>query len=279
MLASFFNGDTRDVAAWFEEAYNRLNGMTAQSRKKDDGLLDWLEQRRLEIGNKAVLLKSDVYHEVALLPIEKMAAKLKTNTVRQALISLKAQQSYALLSQCWQVLDAFAHCDGIDLSGLAQFNTFFAADLHGDTSLQNQRNCAYKATKDLADLTYVFYAFVKEVCAQSDINIDGDSKSLVSDFMVIYDQVSGLRIEETLAKISSFIRRFSTMISNLEQDANLHFEGWLKKKWALIPLAVGVVLVKIVYYFASPSGYGACATVGSDHCSYHPSMIGNAEEQ
>jgi hypothetical protein len=276
MLASFFNGDTRDVAAWFEEAYNRLNKLAARS-KKDDGLLAWLEQRKLEIGNKAVLLKTDVYREVALLPIEKIAFKLQTDTVRQALLSLKEQQSYAMLSQCWQVLDAFAHCDGIDLTCLEQFNQFFAADLHGDTSLQNQRIIAYKATKDLADLTYVFYAFVKEVCAQCDINIDGDSKALISDFMVIYDHVSSLRIEETLAKITSFIKRFSTMINNLEEDANLHFEGWLKKKWALIPLAVGVVLVKIVYYFASPSGSGACATVGSDHCSY-PSMIGNAGE-
>ena len=95
--------------------------------------------------------------------------------------------------------------------------------------------------------------------------------------MVVYDQVSALRIEETLKMISNFMKRFSAMINNLEEDANLHFEGWLKKKWALIPLAVGVILVKIVYYFASPSTPGACATVGSDHCSY-PSMIGNAVE-
>ena len=149
LLASFFNAETRDVATWFEEAYNRLNGLASRNKKKDDGLLAWLEQRKLEIGNKGVLLKSDVYQELALVPVEGIAIKLQTDTVRRALLDLKEQQSFTLLLQCWQVLDSFAHCDGASQADIEQFNRFFATDLRGDTSLQNQRICAYKATKDL----------------------------------------------------------------------------------------------------------------------------------
>jgi hypothetical protein len=220
----------------------------------------WLFGMADEIAEQHEELKRDVWLQFKEFPFKELSQRLRSGVMRGAVNSLDSEHSFKSLWSCWNVLEEFVKTENEVQQ--STFDTVFAADIEAIddeklTDLEKKITCAFVCTKDFADMMYVFHTFNTHRCLQTQIE-NGDQRfsltefikqNAVFDIFAIYTVIDNLRIEKMLDEISRTIKGFFKALDKLQQQANTSFVGWLQSKWVLMPIAVGVVIVKVVQYF------------------------------
>ncbi len=222
----------------------------------------WLFGMADSIEQEQVALKTDVWVQFEGFPFEKVEQKVHSGVLCGALKDLDEKHSFDSLWACWKALAAFAHSEGDNSVQADIFDTVFAADIVvlNDiklTDLEKKITCAFIGVKDLANLIYILHSYTTHKCIVAQIDKDyprlglGDflQHNAVFDLFAIYSAIDNLRIDKMLDEISRTVKGFFKALNKLQQEANESFVGWLQSKWLLMPIAVGVVIVKIVQYF------------------------------
>jgi hypothetical protein len=220
----------------------------------------WLFGMAGSVAEQHEELQQDVWVQFKEFPFKELGQRLHSGVMRDAVISLNSEHSFESLWSCWNVLEEFVKTENDDPQGA--FDTVFAADIAVTddgklTDLEKKITCAFVCAKDFADMIYVFHTFNTYRCLQAQIGNENQRFSLaefikqnaVFDIFAIYTMIDNLRIEKMLDEISRTIKGFFKALDKLQQQANTSFVGWLQSKWVLMPIAVGVVIVKIVQYF------------------------------
>ena len=61
--------------------------------------------------------------------------------------------------------------------------------------------------------------------------------------------INSLPIFQSLREIDYFIEQLADVVHELNEGEDSSFEEWLKSTWVTLPLSVGIIIVKVVYYF------------------------------
>jgi hypothetical protein len=83
-----------------------------------------------------------------------------------------------------------------------------------------------------------------------DAILDDDVRGITSciNLIQIYQQVEQLPIESVLQSMHCLIQRVGVMLANLNKEEG-GFVGWLKNKWVYLPIALGIVIMRIARYY------------------------------
>ncbi len=167
-----------------------------------------------------------------------------TQALQSAWKNLIATGSFDDIKTCWNALVAF-----LDDRNKADFELIFKNDLAKNECKPEAAKTvavAFLGVKDMTTIIHLLHAYFilqcKEFCG-SDTRLDAQ---MIMNLMEIYSAVNALPIERAIDAIRDLIRDFINALDNLNQSADDHFVGWLKNKWVYMPLAMGVMIVKIV---------------------------------
>lgn len=263
VISDLVGGDSHHASDWFSDGADRVRN----SKSNDHNpimLADWLAGMGKELDMHAHKIKADTKHQFAAFPFAAVSEQLRSQTVKNALKYFEKRGSFKNIHECWNALLSLVSNEK-DKDASNRFCIFFGQDiaLAAKTICAEpiQRNLfiASMCIKDFADLSYILYRYIAANVALSgamDMDNASDRKipvSYIFNLLTIYDSINKLGIEDTLDTISAFIKRLTNTLDELQQESASSFEGWLKNKWATIPLAVGVIVVKIAQYFFSSS--------------------------
>lgn len=65
----------------------------------------------------------------------------------------------------------------------------------------------------------------------------------------VYTAVNDLPIVEVLNDIADLYKKLKAVAESLNSAAEGNFDSWLYSKWITFPLSIGIITIKIVYYF------------------------------
>lgn len=277
-IAELLDGNTTDVADWFNRQAKSIRD-TDESR----GLIAWLRETAAVLLGQQTSLTHDLHAEISAFPFNEMIECVQSSAVKQALGLYKTSGTCEPLKVRWQSLIDFASNN--DAAGLDQnfAEDIQAASATGLSEIDAKVHSAFVAAKDYANLCYVLHVFLAQrgmgYCAGESkdaaswiANTLGISQpNAVFNLYTIYDKVSSLPLEKTLASIANFIKSFKTALEKLQKEAATGFVGWLQNKWVLMPIAIGIIMVKTVQFFLSDSS----GSVLSSNTSLNSTSLGN----
>lgn len=250
-FAGIANGNTDDIADW----------VLGSGRN-----VAWVSRFSNHLLTQKDLIKNDIRNHLKKFPFLSIEAKICSQSLQQILRDMQEKNDFSGLITYWEALsDFFDHGDSALL-----FDDAFAADLKTAPliGLQNHRMlCALAGLKDLSCITYLFHTYFAGICARQCTTARGSFWSNfipsqdngLMNLLYAYHTVDKLPVENVISAIDRFIEDFAQALKKLQADANPvdgesnnadgNFAEWLKEKWVLMPLAVGVIIVKTVYYF------------------------------
>lgn len=283
-LTNILKGNATEVDTWFMQSARSVITELAQQTKGTEYTptltslaenLTWLLKTGAYVNEHQQQFHNEIALQFSKFPCREFAQKLHSKTLQQVFNLMTLASSP----------DVIANFLTLYFNALSQFtedgNATFLSDLfHADLQEKSQDpehiiNCAFVITKDIASIVYIFHVFIAQSCAQSFTGKEKDAlfaplneldnrKNAFFNLIEIYNLVEGLPIEKTVTAITRFVQRFIRVIERLQQSAEDGFVGWLKSKWVYIPLAVGLIIVKITLSFFTDDSaeYGYVRVIG-----------------
>ena len=251
-MGSAIQGDNTTVLEWFntvEATLRKKLGVkdSASGLARYRNLYVWVHDVQREIsqtGNKKHTPFDVVRQKDAL---GWTCDVFKTKAFARAWKQVLKTGSFDAAMACWKALIAFVQEDD-----KRQFETLFKEDIAAcDHKLIEEKEItvAFVGTKDISMMVYLMHAYFisccKEYCA-TDARLDTQA---IMNLIELYNAINALPIERTIQEIVDLIKDFMDTLETLNQNAEDHFVGWLKNKWVYLPLAVGVMIVRIVQCF------------------------------
>jgi len=239
----------QDLVSGSESSTQPFFDCGQKSGNKD--LRDWFDRKGKEVANQRLEVKKATLKLFERLPFEDMYRQLRTQSMKSALQSLQQTKSFDALLHYWEALQRLAE----DTDG-GSFQTVFAKDLELTKSLpknlvaEQEITQAYLLLKDFVDVLVLLYRFIDDVTI-SDISkrsVLSKNTAPVSAF-----DVQGLSIADTIAVINksmqSFVFNIDAAYKEENKKENINFYRWIKEKWAMISLSVGVILINVTHTF------------------------------
>ena len=203
-------------------------------------LCSWLFNTGKELEGQADDVKESVKEQFRFFPFDQMQDKLKSCVLRRAFSGLSKKWSFSEINDCWVALKEFALENNSSLSG-----RIFADDI---SVKRSRMETAFVLMKDFSDMIHVFYAYLNWVCETTCFSVE-KNRSYFFNLLQVYSEIDKLPINKVIMAINRFIGKLKKALDKIQKEAEEGFEGWLKSKWVIIPLAVGVIIVKVAQHF------------------------------
>lgn len=237
------------------------------------GVSTWLYQTGQSLIGQQDTVKQSVLELLEDFPFEVVASHCQSATIKNALEVLIKDHNIDALNACWSAISELASSETIE-----QFDTTFGKDLTNLSQTKKSLSeserrlwASFVAFKDLTNITFIMYNFLAYQSALYEDLTErsrdvGSNMAFAFEVWNLYDKINALPIEKTLDAVSDFVKKFVTMITCLQGEADSGLLGWLHSKWLKIPLCIGVVVIKIVrYFFFKPTTPAPTSTLPSIH--------------
>lgn len=253
-FTDLFHGKTDDITRWLL--------LSKDGKPRRDTLVFKFRLHQKE------LIKKEMQDHLSGFPFDVISNKMHSKTIKNIVVQLASNRDFLRINDCWKALRSFACLD----DGFALFDAYFFADLPEARTIVDAKKrlkLAKVLLKDLTNTTHLLYAHYLYICSDicsikrlsflQDV-IPGQDNTLMN-LLYIYNEIDRLPLENAIRAIDQFVREFSQMLARLKVDTDNNennnqdenngnqFISWLKKKWVFIPISVGVIIIKAVYYF------------------------------
>ncbi len=170
-------------------------------------------------------------------PSKAVAEKVTSPTLKKAILAVGETGRLADFFAAWDALEAF-------LKNNQSLNEVFALDFAEHLGSEDTTSII---VKDFTSLAAVLMEYVLEYVTQNAI----EQKTIsVDQLLNLYNKINELPIIEAISTLGALATQFSAVLDMLrQQDGNVDLGQWLKNNWVIIPVVVGVIVVKVAQYF------------------------------
>jgi hypothetical protein len=106
---------------------------------------------------------------------------------------------------------------------------------------------AYLLMKDFVDFLVILYGFIIDGVTISEVsNLTQDKHN---KHIVCTGDTNDLLIVNTVGVINKTVQLFVAHIESVYNNENIDFYRWIKEKWTMISLSVGVILIHVTHVF------------------------------
>jgi len=200
----------------------------------------WLKKTAEDVAESGTTLSQEVLDNFREFRWDALSKHLQTKALKEAIKRVRKAGSLELLLYTWDVLAGFID----NPAESTEFDILF-----GTKGIEQQITRAFIAVKEFTCITYVAYASLftlSKTALDAPGYIRDGALADVGQLFSAVSELNALPIEQALDAINTLINGFAATITTLQQQADL--VSWLKSKWVLIPLAVGVFVIRMVLY-------------------------------
>jgi len=212
-------------------------------KAEDEKICDWFCKKGLEVASSAETVKTGMLKMFEQLPFDTIIQQLRTESFKSVVRSIQEKKSFDGLFNYWAALQKFADDANDDC-----FQVAFAQELIVTKSLpkgliaQQEITQAYLLLKDFVDFMAELHGFI-DVVVMSELS--KNSGMLKHDRQVVREMI----IVDVLAVVNRLMQLSGAKIEAQYKKENLDIYRWIKEKWTMISLSVGVILIDVTYTF------------------------------
>lgn len=242
-LSGLFAGNIQDIADWCLSSGRNITHIAGIGR---------------QLVAQKDSVKKDIKNQLKKFPVYEISEKIQSQELREILIVVHTAGDFSGILGYWQKLCSLA-----------------------DNSNDANSFCVLQGVRDLSCITHLLYTYLAGICSNQCAGTQRDSfwlnfipsqNNTLMNLLYVYATIDKLPLEDMISSIDRFVDEFTQALAKLEaspdsssdggedvdnpliggagdagQDSN--FIGWLKEKWVILPLSVGVIIIKTIYYF------------------------------